>query len=149
MKTNTIDMQKFLLCYLNISNENLKDITHKEVKTLMPYLKRCSFEYAEEHPELVEAGEIIYVNDRLHNIVPYLRPELMIKPESDEVVIDKIDKPIQDEFNLDGKSVYELRELLHRTKRISQLKQIKKELELQGFKKQKSKKKKFKEEYYD
>lgn len=78
LRETSITLTKFLISYCGISNERLKDtrISHKDVKQLMPSLKRVSFEWLMDNRILVDMGNIIPVVDFTGSIVPYIRPSM-------------------------------------------------------------------------
>lgn len=74
MQLKSISLVKFLSLYLGITNEVLGNMTHNDIKILLPNLKRCSCEYAYDNSALILRGEIIIVSDAKGIIVPYFKP---------------------------------------------------------------------------
>ena len=76
MKENVyeISLTKFLARYLFLTGEDLKRLTHDDVKILFPNLKRCTFERIKEDPKLLESREVLLVSDS-HKIIPYYVPK--------------------------------------------------------------------------
>lgn len=121
-----ITLVRFLNTYLNIDNENLSKITHKDIKELMPNLKRCSFKYAIENKELVYSGHIILVKDRLNNVVPYIKPNIITTKFRNNVSMTiKENKVIKDIYEMSNNELYKV---MVRTKSPKQLKELKKEI---------------------
>ena len=96
-----------------------KELTHKEVKSLFPALKRTSFDYVLDDPESVYTGEIIMVEDALGNVVPYINPDIEEEEmedvffDDDYLELDPVEEiPNIDEIDLEELTVYELTQLL-------------------------------------
>ena len=111
-----ISLSKFLSRYVCMQGDNLKRITHEEVKYLFPYLKRTSFDMIEEHKELLYMGKITLVSDG-KKIIPYYTPEL----EYSELEYNNLEREEDAPFEVDDNhydysslSEYELRQLLRR-----------------------------------
>ena len=86
-KNNSISLKNFLISYCNICcDEVLKnEITHDDVKILFPFLKRVSYKYVEKNLKQIYTGEIILVKDKLGNVAPYVKPEIL---EYDDIDVD-------------------------------------------------------------
>ena len=65
LRKNSVTLTKFLISYCGINESKLKDskISHKDLKELMPNLKRVSFEWLMDNKGLVDVGNIIPVID--------------------------------------------------------------------------------------
>ena len=110
-----ISLSKFLSRYVSLNGEDLKKITHAEVKKLFPELKRSSFDEISENPELLVSGKVILVSDGKHRI-PYYVPKVMNEGEDLEfhreaIPPREIDDTVYDYTKM---SIYELRCLLAR-----------------------------------
>lgn len=77
LKNNSISLKKFLIIYCNIDCDSLLEIelSHKDIKILIPDLKRISFESLCNDVRLLYTGKVIAVEDSYGNIVPYVCPE--------------------------------------------------------------------------
>ena len=128
-----ISLEKFLNQFCNIYNNNLYKIKHKDIKQLMPEIKRCSFEFLKNNPELQSNGSIILVKDITGNIIPYLKPIILINEDASQVYM-TIEK---EKDNIDELSKHELIELLHRTRNKKKSKEIREEIKNKQFKKEK------------
>lgn len=69
---NAISLVDFLERYCGINNINNKRITHQNVKSLFPQIKRSSFEEVIKNPELVYTGKVVFVKDFNNECIPYL-----------------------------------------------------------------------------
>ena len=78
LRENSISLIKFLINYCGISAISLENskITHKDIKQLIPNLKRVSFDWLMENRVLVDVGKIIPVIDITGSVVPYIRPSM-------------------------------------------------------------------------
>jgi hypothetical protein len=73
--SNEITLAKFLTRYLGIVGEDVKKISHDDVRYLFPEVKRSSFSYIEKYPRSIEVGEVLLVNDGKKTI-PYYAPNV-------------------------------------------------------------------------
>lgn len=113
---NSISLSKFLSRYAALEGKDLKKVTHKEVKTLFPFLKRAGFEDVDRNPELITSGKVMLVDDghrRLYYYVPEKEHDAQMMQFSREEVDTRIipDDKVYDYVNM---SIYELRCLLVR-----------------------------------
>ena len=78
LRENSISLIKFLVNYCGISETSLDNskITHKDIKQLIPNLKRVGFDWLMDNRILVDVGKILPVVDITGNIVPYIRPSM-------------------------------------------------------------------------
>lgn len=78
LEENCISLTKFLINYCGVYNEDIHNIKigHKDVKKILPQLKRVSFESLLQNRDSFYIGEIIPVKDYYGNIVPYVNPML-------------------------------------------------------------------------
>lgn len=111
-----ISLSKFLSRYAFLEGEDLKKITHDEVKKLFPEFKRSSFEEILDNPELLKSGKVVIVYDGKKK-VPYYIPRVEKNTEEfmdfhrESVKERQIDDNVYDYSNM---SIYELRCLLQR-----------------------------------
>lgn len=70
---NAIDTISFLKKYYGIINENLNrdKLTHQNLSTLFPQLKRVSNDFVLKNPELIYTGKVIFVKDANNYCAPY------------------------------------------------------------------------------
>lgn len=94
---NSISIKLFLVLYCNIYSDELFkiDISHKDIKVLLPYLKTISYDYVAKNPNEVYTGDIILVKDSFGNTVPYLKPE---QKEYSEVDVSICEENLQYNF---------------------------------------------------
>ena len=119
-ENNHISIKSFLMCYCGIySNQALSNkVTHDDIKVLLPYLKRKSFEYVLKNLCEVYTGDIILVSDALGNIVPYVKPKIKNISEAMYVCCEVREEQNNDfeNIDLDKLSKYELIELRRKYK---------------------------------
>lgn len=147
---NGISLRKFLLYYCGLSIENYKNIklSHSDIKVLMPYLKKVSYEYLLSNKSELYNGNIVAVIDSYNNIAPYITPK-MVK-ENDLVNIDvkreKNKNIIKNAILNENLNTYELSELCKAYKKVGRFKEYriahnllksKKDLKVKKYKKQK------------
>lgn len=86
LKNNCISLRKFLMIYCGVDDEILCDLTmsHKDIKKLIPDLKRISFEKLYSDMRSLYVGDVIVVKDSYGNIAPYVCPKL------EEILVPKI-----------------------------------------------------------
>lgn len=113
-KNNSISLKKFLISYCCISNNALLNskIAHKDIKFLLPDLKRFSYEYMLENLKDLYVGNIVLVEDCYGNFAPYLNPKI---EEYDDIIIEYEEHQENDRFELavelENLNLYELAEL--------------------------------------
>ena len=118
---NSVSLRKFLMFYYGICDTNLlsHNLTHKDVKTLFPDLKRVSFDYVLDNMKEVYIGTIIMVKDSIGNAVPYINPKLDICIEEDidiEITEGDNDNAFEKIIDLENLNLYELVELAKKYK---------------------------------
>jgi len=74
---NSIDVISFLAQYYGIISCDLKidKITHKNLSSLFPFLRKVSFDWALKNQELIYTGELVFVRDCNNYCVPYVIPK--------------------------------------------------------------------------
>jgi len=131
----SITVESFLSNYLGIrDNRTLSNqISHQDIKELLPQLVRPSFDYIVDFPDLVYNGEVILVEDSYGSVVPYFNPLFLrekkegeyeeLEEEPPHVDMDFIGEFVEEnkkeeipdihKLELGELSVYELQQLLH------------------------------------
>ena len=76
LEKRCISLTKFLINYCGIYNDEIYNIkiSHQDIKSLMPNLKRVSFESLLNDKKSFYIGDIIPVKDCYGNVVPYINP---------------------------------------------------------------------------
>lgn len=69
-----ISIVSFMYDYYGITLDAGYKYSHKMLKKAFNELRRCSFRYADENPELVGSGKIVYVKDDYGKTLPYVCP---------------------------------------------------------------------------
>ena len=121
-ENNHISMKSFLISYCGIYDQELLNgkVTHNDIKLLLPYLERKSFEYIIKNICEVYRGEVILVKDYLGNIIPYVKPNIKTMDYDIYSYCDtsKIEErtDIIEEIDLDKLNKYELIELRKKCK---------------------------------
>lgn len=71
---NAIDVLSFLAQYYGIVSCDLTNnkITHKNLSSLFPFLKKVSIDWALKNQELIYTGKLVFVKDCNNNCVPYM-----------------------------------------------------------------------------
>ena len=80
LKSNSITLTKFLTIFYGVSGDVIhnKKISHKDIKYMMPYVKRASFEEVRKNMYKLYTGEIVSVVDSFGQVVPYIAPEFAL-----------------------------------------------------------------------
>jgi len=80
LEKNCISLTKFLINYCGIYSDDMHniEISHSDIKELMPQLKRVSFESLLKNKNGFYTGNIIPVKDCCGNVVPYINPMLKV-----------------------------------------------------------------------
>jgi hypothetical protein len=80
----SITVESFLANYLGIrDNSTLSNqISHQDIKKLLPQLVRPSFDYVLDYPDLIYNGEVLLVEDSYGSVVPYFNP-LFLREKKD------------------------------------------------------------------
>ena len=74
---NSIDVISFLAQYYGIISCDLKidKITHKNLSSLFPFLRKVSIDWALKNQELIYTGKLVFVRDCNNFCVPYVIQE--------------------------------------------------------------------------
>ena len=126
MENMCISLKKFLILYCGIFNEEIHNIklSHQDIKELMPYIKRVSFEKILKNKTWLYSGDVIAVKDSYGNLAPYMNPMLEVSfPIEFDCEIAKEDKDIEDLLLDDNLNFYELRKLCKYYKEHNKLKE--------------------------
>lgn len=73
-----ISIKDFISLYYGISLDANSKYSHDVIIKAFNGLKRCSFDFAEKNPELVNSGKIIYVVDDYDKTYPYICPKQIL-----------------------------------------------------------------------
>jgi len=130
-KEYSISLKNFLISYCGICNKDLinNKITHKDIKYLLPDLKRVSYEYLIKNIGDVYTGNVLIVSDSFGNFAPYLNPKLNEYEDINieyECEIEKTDK-FEVAVELENLNLYELSKLSKKYKednRISEYRKV-------------------------
>ncbi len=136
LELTAISMACFMRRYLGIMDEELlkMGLTHRELATLCPHLRRSSFALILSSPELVYLGDVILVDDGSGNIIPYVfdnhLKELSSDDQSQSISDTAESKTWSDtketdsyviiDSDLDSMSIYELENLAKHYSRTGQ-----------------------------
>jgi len=127
-KNNSISLKNFLISYCGIYNEDLlhNKITHKDIKVLLPDLKRVSYDYMLENKKELFTGNILIVKDSCGNYAPYLNPKLNeyidVEMEYEGEKKDNFEIAVE----LEKLTFYELTELCRKYKEENRIKEYRK-----------------------
>ena len=134
MKKNEMSLAKFLSRYLLIGGIDLKKLTHEDVKSLFPNIKRSSFKRINQNPNLLYSGRVVLVNDGKSTIPYYIPDELETSNDYIEFVMCETKEYHEEEYyDFMSMTNYELKKLLENklNSRKNRMK-AKKELEDRG-----------------
>lgn len=78
LKGICISLRKFLILYCNVYDETIynKKMSHNDVKTLIPDLRRVSFQSLIGNKRSLYTGSIVAVMDSYGNVLPYIAPKI-------------------------------------------------------------------------
>jgi len=143
LEFSSISLQKFLINYCGIYNEKFHNIkiSHKDIKELLPDLRRVSFESLLRDKTGIYTGDIIPVKDSFNNVVPYKNPMLVY----DELIefdceTNKEEKAITMETINEDLSTYELSQLCKYFKTHNRMKEYRATYKILKKKKEQEKK---------
>ncbi len=150
LSNEAITMQQFLNKVLGVQDENLlrAQLTHSDLRTLFPDLKRTSFDHILDDPRMVYSGDIVLVIDNSHKLIPYLVSEQKKNLEdlgindvmsnedwtlepTEEWVKPKTEAPAISDYDLTSMSTYELEQLMRvysATKQVGNFQKVRREL---------------------
>lgn len=103
---------KFASRFLGICGENLKLLTHEDIKYLFPDTKRSSFEYIRKNPQELECGRVILVTDG-KQIIPYYSPIIDLDYQANNMECIKENKKGERCLDYTKMKIYELKKLLN------------------------------------
>lgn len=96
-KDNAISISKFLFNFYGCKSEYFDELSHKDLRFLMPYLVIMPMAELTKRREALLTGEIILVSDRRHFIVAYENPRVDVQDYKEEII--EMNK-CQNKFNL-------------------------------------------------
>lgn len=159
MANNSIELKYFLLNCCGIYNEDLfsSKISHKDIKALIPSLKRVSFDSLIKDISSLYNGTVVAVKDSYGNILPYVNPKVIGEDLKDiDISYFKCEKDINyetiDMDIIDKISVEELINLckkLRKYKRLQEFRVVNKTLKTKKCKEEYCKVKQYKKEKYN
>ena len=135
MKDNSISIRKFLILYFGVDVKCADELSHRDVKELIPQTRRISYENLLDNKRKMYTGEIISVKDCFGEVIPYIKPNL--EPIYSSVIVN-CKKKCKDnlKFN-DGLNTYELSILCKKYKLLKRFKDYRKAYKLLKSKKEK------------
>lgn len=144
-----ITLAKFLTRYYGIQHPNILNLSHNDVKILFEQVERSSFEYAEQNPDMVAKGEIVFVEDK-YNVIPYKAPQINMDYEFVDMECSKTGKKKPEVITEEDLKTLSKDELLKKLKEYRAYchyyKLVVKEVKLRGMKERKLKDDKYKRE---
>lgn len=125
MSRISIDLKIFLLNYCGIYNENLfnNKVRHKDIKELLPNLRRVSFDSLIGDIKKLYNGEIIAVRDSFGYVLPYINPKIDII----DIDYSKINNDFNQEKEVENHTIdknLSIEELIILCKRLKQYRKI-------------------------
>lgn len=122
----TIGIKKFLKIYYGVTQGEIlsSNITHKDLKFLLPDLKRLPFSYVYKNEDLINSGKVILVSDSFGTIIPYLSPQAEFDIDEDDVFYDEKDSKIEKAISIENLNIYELSELCKKYKKEHRYKEF-------------------------
>lgn len=125
LESKCISLTKFLINYCGIYNENIHNIkiSHKDIKELVPNLKRVSFDSLLRNKTGFYTGDIIAVKDSFGNVIPYLNPMIEINEILNFDCKEIKENSVSEEKLNDNLCAYELAKLCKYFKLHNKLKQ--------------------------
>lgn len=112
-----ISIYKFLSTYYGITLDVGVECSHKQLKREFSFLQGCSFKFANNNPEMIGDGRIIYVRDSLGSTLPYITPKIIKVSDKECQYVDiQIDDDNIDFNEISELPTYILKELLAKYK---------------------------------
>jgi len=110
LRNISMSLNKFLTLYCGIPNDKLINIkmSHRDIKSSFPNLKRISFESAYKDKKLLAIGRVVIVTDSYGNIGPYLIPDMFSVSQDFELKQSKREENLENVILSEGLSKYEL-----------------------------------------
>ena len=133
-ENNGISLKAFLVYYCGIGNQMIlsKKISHRDIKCLMPNLKRVSFDYALKNLKEVYIGNIILVKDSYGHFAPYIKPNIIDYNDDYKLYNEYDDNTNNKEDNFEtiilseALNLYELKELKDKYKKLGRISEYRK-----------------------
>lgn len=134
-----LSLKDFLIKYYGIDCRMVDKLTHKELKEIIPDIKRYPMDLVDKNKNLIYQGEVIMVKDKNNYTLAYVNPRRngLIFDEIKLLEIEYKEEP-EESINLDfleELSLYELRECLIEAKKSHKEKEyrkIKKEFDIKN-----------------
>jgi len=131
---NGISLKSFLVCYCGVRNQMIlsKKISHRDIKCLMPNLKRVGFDHVLKNIKEVYIGNIILVRDSYCHYAPYLKPNIMEYNDDYEFYNEYDDKTSNKDEKLgtailsENLNLYELKQLKDKYKELGRISEYRK-----------------------
>ena len=124
----SISLEKFLIMY-GLCDESILNakMSHKDVKKIIPELKRISFEALPKYRIQLRIGEIIGVRDSYGQVLPYINPELLMTDINVliDIKMDKYDVEINNLIENENLNAYELEIACKKFKELKRYKEYK------------------------
>ena len=143
---DSIGIKKFLKIYFGIIDEVLLNskITHKDLRILIPELKRLPYKYTFKNNEKILSGEIVLVCDDKGTIIPYLSPipEFDINENYDFHTKKDNEELFEEVINCEDFNTYQLSELCKKYKKDHRIREYRATYRVLKQKKQQKSKKK-------
>ncbi len=110
-----ISFKKFLISYYGVCYEEIcnKKMSHKDIKILIPDLRRISFDALIVDKKSLYTGDVVMVRDSYGNIAPYITPEVQTTfvqqvYDCEQSITDKKDEKLKQIIISENLSKYEL-----------------------------------------
>ena len=128
MKKNSISLKKFLIVYCGLYSDTMinSNISHKDVKILLPEIRRISFDKLVSNRYMLYNGEVIAVKDSNDSVLPYIN--LKLKIDKISYFDCECNHTINDEvpYDIEDLNIYSLEKLLKESKDNKDLISLKK-----------------------
>lgn len=117
-----LTLREFLIKYYGIDCEMVDKLTHKDLKEIIPEIKRYPMDLVDKNKGLIYRGEVIMVKDKNNYELAYVNPQRNGLVFSEIILLelgynDDSSKEYIDLDTLDELSLYELRECLTEAKK--------------------------------
>jgi hypothetical protein len=143
-KDNAISISNFLFNFYGCKSEYFDELSHKDLRFLMPYLIIIPMKDVMKDKESLLTGEIILVSDRRNFIVAYENPRVDVQDYKEEIIEmrkcqNKVNLMNDDISNLNKYELLNIYKLNKLSKNNKNCRYIKKEMEFRFPDKQGSK----------
>ena len=128
MRRNSISLKKFLIVYCGLYSDTMvnSNLSHKDIKILLPEIRRISFDKLISNKYMLYNGEVIAVKDSNDSVLPYINPKQKIEEicyfdcECEQKIDDEVPT------NIENMNIYSLEKLLKEFKENKDLISLKK-----------------------